>query len=112
MNPFASLAVAILLGVAGQGLLKHGAVQGATASFEDLFLKWPIILGLGTYFASAIFYIMSLRHLPLSAAFSSVSTSYVLVALIGYFFFNEPFGGKQITALALIMGGVFLMFKP
>jgi len=111
MNPFVSLGIAVLLGVVGQCLLKYGATSGVALSLENLFSKWPIILGLGTYLGSSVFYIMSLRDLPLSAAFSSVSLSYFLVAIAGYYFFNEPFGPKQVGALLLIVTGVCLMFK-
>ena len=41
--------------------------------------------------------------------FPSVSLSYAIVAVIGHWLFNEPFGWQQIAGIVLIMGGVFLV---
>ena len=52
---------------------------------------------------------MALRKIPVSVAFPSVSLSYVIVALLGHFFFKEPFGFRQVGGILLIRGGVVLI---
>jgi drug/metabolite transporter (DMT)-like permease len=44
-----------------------------------------------------------------SVAFPSVSLSYAIVAVMGHWLFNEPFGWQQIAGIVLITGGVFLV---
>jgi small multidrug resistance pump len=104
---YAALAAAILLGVAGQMLLKGGAQ--AHGWFEQLFTP-QTIFGLALYVCSALFYIVALRKIPVSVAFPSVSLSYALVALLGYYFWSEPMGLGQIAGIALICSGVLLLY--
>jgi len=107
---YACLFVAILIGVGGQLALKAGSMN--TASSVSLgFLQPYIILGLGCYFLSALFYIYSLKHIPVSVAFPCVSLSYVAVAFLAHVLWNEPFGLQHMIALAFILLGVSLLVK-
>ena len=111
MNPYFTLSLALALGVAGQITLKHGAMTHVQTSIIALFLNRVIIGGLFFYVLSASLYIYSLRNIPVSVAFSSVSISYFFVTLIAHYLWGEPFGYQQIIALILIGSGVFLMFR-
>lgn len=104
---YACLFTAILIGVVGQVSLKTGTT--ATAGFP-LFQPF-VILGLGCYFASAMFYIYSLKKIPLSVAFPCVSLSYVMVALLAHLLWNEPFGSQHMIAIGFILTGVFLLIR-
>ena len=77
----------------------------AATSFLALFS----IVGLALYGSAAFMYIFALRKIPVSVAFPSVSLSYAVVAVMGHFLFEEPFGIKQIGGIVLIMGGVMLI---
>jgi small multidrug resistance pump len=103
----AALTAAILLGVAGQVMLKLGAQ--AQGWLEQL-LKPQTAIGLALYVCSALFYIIALRKIPVSLAFPSVSLSYVLVAILGYYLWNEPIGVSQIVGIVLICSGVLLLY--
>ncbi|EKD54149.1 MAG: hypothetical protein ACD_60C00120G0019 [uncultured bacterium] len=106
---YISLFVAILIGVCGQVALKTGSTN---AGESGLFLFQPyVLLGLSCYFTSAMFYIYSLKEIPLSVAFPCVSLSYVVVALLAHFLWNEPFGLQHIMALFCILLGVFLLVR-
>src|SRR3990167_11057825 len=108
---YTSLFIAILIGIGGQLALKTGS-SAATASGQILFLLQPyVILGLSCYFTSAMFYIYSLKQIPLSVAFPCVSLSYVIVALLAHFLWNEPFGLQHMAALFFILLGVFLLVR-
>ena len=100
------LGIGILAGIAGQVLLKAGA--DAPTMVEQIF-RPSTLIGLAFYGSAAFMYIFALRKIPVSVAFPSVSLSYAIVAVLGYFLFNEPFGLKQIGGIALIMGGVVLI---
>lgn len=106
---YAALAAGILLGVAGQILLKTGAERSrdVVAQFLDPFT----IVGFGIYALAAIFYIVAIKKIPISIAFPSVSLSYVLVALAGHLLWNEPFGPAQLGGIALIAGGILLLHQ-
>jgi len=107
---YACLFTAILIGVAGQIALKTGTMN-ATSSAMLPFLQPFVILGLGCYFASALFYIFALKKIPVSVAFPCVSISYGAVALLAHLLWNEPFGSQHMIAVAFILTGVFLLVR-
>ena len=100
------LGIGILAGIAGQMLLKAGA--DAPTLVEQV-LRPSTLIGLAFYGSAAFLYIFALRKIPMTVAFPSVSLSYAIVAVLGYFLFGEPFGMKQAGGIALIMGGVILI---
>lgn len=100
------LMVAIAATVVGQGLLKAGA--GAETFLLQL-LDWRTITGIGVYGFSTMLYIAALRRIPLSVALPCTALSYLAVALIGYYAFQEPLGPQRVVALALIGTGVLIL---
>lgn len=100
------LAGAVLSGVVGQFLLKAGA--DAPDFLAQLF-RPASITGLAFYGLAAILYMLALRKLPVSVAYPAAAFSYVLVALVGYFFLNEPLGWPQITGIFMVIVGVVLI---
>ncbi|HVM78964.1 MAG TPA: EamA family transporter [Stellaceae bacterium] len=104
---YGALAAAILVGVAGQLLLKQGAVRSADqlAQFLDPFT----ISGLAVYGLAAALYIVAIKRLPVSVAFPSVALSYVLVAIAAHFLWQEPLGLAQFAGIVLIGGGILLL---
>jgi small multidrug resistance pump len=104
------LFTAILIGVCGQIAIKTGALNTASTSGIPLFQPC-VIIGLGCYFTSALFYMYSLKQIPVSVAFPCVSLSYVLVAILAHYLWNEPFGSQHMIALGFILLGVFLLVK-
>ena len=106
---YAALLAGILLGIAGQILLKTGAERsaGMLAQFLDPFT----ILGFCAYTVAAVFYIIAIKKIPISQAFPSVSASYVIVAVLGHLLWGEQLGWPQIIGLALIAGGILLLHQ-
>jgi small multidrug resistance pump len=105
---YGALAIGILTGIGGQMLLKAGA---DAPNFMAQLLRPSTIAGLALYGSAAVLYIVALRKIPVSVAFPSVSLSYAIVAVLGHFLFNEPFGLRQIGGIVLIMGGVMLLHQ-
>jgi undecaprenyl phosphate-alpha-L-ara4N flippase subunit ArnE len=106
---YLSLGVAILLGIAGQIVLKSGAV-GAASLTAQLFNPLTL-LGLVIYGLAAIAYIVALNRIPLSLAFPSVAASYAIVAVLAHILWNEPLGWPQAGGIALIAGGIILIHQ-
>jgi undecaprenyl phosphate-alpha-L-ara4N flippase subunit ArnE len=107
---YVALMIAILIGVGGQIAIKAGSLSGVQIAGIPLLQPYTI-LGLSCYFASALFYIYALKQIPVSVAFPSVSLSYIIVALIAHFLWQEPFGMQHIFAMLLILSGVFLLVR-
>lgn len=106
---YASLAAAILFGIAGQIALKAAADDSATIAAQ--FLNPLTMLGFAIYVLAALCYIVALKKIPVSLAFPSVSASYAIVAVLAHLFWGEPFGWPQIAGIALIGGGVVLIHQ-
>ena len=106
---YTSLAVGILLGIAGQIALKSGAEVSATITAQ--FLNPLTLIGLAVYFLAALCYILALKRIPVSVAFPSVAASYAVVAVLAHFLWNEPLGWRQLIGIALIGGGVLLIHQ-
>jgi small multidrug resistance pump len=106
---YLSLAVSILLGIAGQIILKSAAV-GAPSLLAQL--TSPLtIAGLAVYAAAATAYIVALNKIPVSIAFPSVAASYVIVAIIAHLLWNEPLGWAQWGGIVLIGAGITLIHQ-
>ncbi|HXC91506.1 MAG TPA: EamA family transporter [Stellaceae bacterium] len=107
MTYYASLAVSILLGIAGQIALKTAANGSPTLAAQ--FLNPMTVVGLAIYLCAALCYIVALKGIPVSLAFPSVSASYAVVAVLAHLFWGEPLGWPQIGGIVLIGGGVLLL---
>ncbi len=104
-----ALAAAVFGGICGQLLLKTGAV-GATDVWGQL-MRPASILGLACYGLSAIGYMFALQVIPVSIAFPSVATSYVIIAVLGAVMWSEPIGLPQAAGIGLICAGVVLLYR-
>ena len=106
---YLALAAAIIGGIGGQLLLKAGSV-GAESTIAQL-MRLPTLVGLAFYAVSAVLYVIALRRIPVSLAFPSVSISYAVIAVLGYFLWAEPVGWPQVAGIALICTGVVLLYR-
>ncbi|MGE0415313.1 MAG: multidrug efflux SMR transporter [Acetobacteraceae bacterium] len=101
-----TLALAIVISMAGQTLLKAGA---SAPDFVAQLFDLRTLGGLVLYGTSAILYIVALRRIPMSVALPCTAVSYIAAALIGHFSFGEPMGPTQIGAISLICVGVVML---
>jgi multidrug transporter EmrE-like cation transporter len=110
---FIFLSLSILLGAAGQILFKISSSKLETLrpNFESLVSNYQLFLGLFLYVVSALFYIISLRKIPLSVAYPSIAVSYVLVMVLSYYLFNEQISYYKMAGIILILLGVSLIWK-
>jgi multidrug transporter EmrE-like cation transporter len=116
--PYVALAVSILLNTAALIAIRAAVGRldtGAPSLSIDLLWKvlsdiWFWAGGL-SFVAGMYFWIISLKTIDLSLAYPASSISYVLIAVVSYYFFNEPITIARITGMVLVIGGVVLLFE-
>lgn len=102
------LLISIVAGAAGQIILKMGAlnqVKTGTPIYADIYS----LVGFSVYFLAAVCYVYSLRRIPLSIAFPSVSLSYFFVSLAAHFLLGESFTSANLIGLILISLGIYVI---
>ncbi|MBU6506537.1 MAG: EamA family transporter [Alphaproteobacteria bacterium] len=104
---YAALFGGILIAVCGQLLLKAG-VQGTPDIVAQITNGFTIV-GVGFYGCAAFLYLIAIRKIPLSIAYPSVAVSYVVVALVAHFFWDETLTAGKVVAVLLILAGVALL---
>jgi undecaprenyl phosphate-alpha-L-ara4N flippase subunit ArnF len=110
------LIASILLGAAGQVLMKWGLESlksGNTAvpAGMNLISAWPVAAGLASYALSSVFWLLALKRFPLSTAYPMVSLGYVLVMVISYWLFQETITMQKWFGAGFIIGGVMLIAR-
>ena len=88
----------------GQILMKGGS---GTATFNlSLFSNTNLIFGYILYIIAGLLLIIALRYGDLSLLYPIVATSYVWVALLSIYFFNEIVSSLQWLGISSIIIGV------
>jgi multidrug transporter EmrE-like cation transporter len=114
--PYILLLTSIFLGVLGQILMKWGLISpkplwNQSAPALQLISSWPVLLGLGFYGFSSIFWLMTLKRMDLSQAYPLVSIGYVLVLIAGRFLFHESIPPIRFWGIGFIIIGVFCLSR-
>lgn len=110
----------VFLNAVAQLALKQGAGRLGDISFslqnivpigmQVIFNPW-IFFGLFLYGVSVILWILALSRVEVSFAYPLLSVGYIVVAVAGYFLFNEPLSGYKILGIGFIIIGVILLSK-
>ena len=103
---------AIMIGVVGQLLLKHGMSRQPGFRFGELGVltrNLPVIGGGCCYCLSTVLYLSVLARLDLSVAYPTVSLGYVLVIIMSKILFKEPVSRSRWMAAGIICIGVVLV---
>ena len=111
-NAYGVLLVAIMIGVTGQLLLKHGMSRQPGFRFGDIGVltrNLPVLGGIGCYCLSTVLYLSVLARLELSLAYPTVSLGYVLVIVMSRVLFKEPVSLSRWLAAGIICIGVVLV---
>lgn len=116
LTEFSVFVLSLMMAVAGQFLLKLGALKLGRVTSENIIehtlsiVMTPELMGgLAFYGLSAIAYILLLTRVKLSVIAPSVALSYVFSVLIGYFVFRESIPPVRILGLGFIVCGVLLV---
>jgi len=112
VQAYSVLLVAILIGVIGQLLLKHGMLRRPAFRFGEiggLSRNLPVLGGFCCYGLSTVLYLSVLARLDLSLAYPTVSLGYVLVIIMSRVLFQEPVSPTRWVAAGIICLGVVLV---
>lgn len=117
MSQFLLLSLVIILNVCGHVFLKAGMNKIGVISPASLLNDFPrifstpfIFVGLVSYVASVAIYLVVLSKTHLSLAYPVLnSTAFVLIVLISWQVFREPFSTFKWLGVILIFLGVFLI---
>ena len=97
---------------AGQLLFKSGANQLEYSNLPEFLMgvmsSAKIICAITLYAVTVLLWIHVLKHLPLAVAYPINGSAYILVPLLGYFFFNEKGNLYTVVGCLLIFGGICL----
>jgi len=112
------LFIGILLGAAGQLLLKKGMTKQGKVSVSlrtlhkdmfNLYFHRYIILGGSLFIISLGLWTIVLSKLDLSYAYPLVSMNFVIVSLLSKAFFKEQISGYRWLCIFVILSGVILV---
>ena len=117
---FALVAVAVLLGTAGQILLKAGT--NAIGHFEftlsnvlpvglRVALEPRIMGGVTCYAVGMVVWIMALSRTDVSVAYPMLSVGFALNALLAWWLLGEGVNAQRLAGIAVIMLGVWLVAR-
>ena len=102
-NPFALLAVSIVLEVFGASMMKLS---------DGFTVPAPTLLSLAAYVVSFGIFTFALRCLPLGVAYGIWGgAGTVLTAIIGIVAWHDAFGWGTALGIALVVGGIVLLNK-
>jgi small multidrug resistance pump len=101
-----ALIFAVSISVLGESLLKAAA---SAKTFRSQLSDLRTLAGMIFYSAAALLYMIALRRIPISVAMPYTAGSYVAIAFVGRFVFNELLGFFQIAGILLIVVGICLL---
>lgn len=106
LNPYVYLSLAIILNLIGNHLFKATAISLNEPSKLTVVISF---FGFGSYFGSAILYIIALRKIPLSVAYPTIALTYPLTIVLAFFLFGEQITTVKILGALTILFGVYLI---
>ncbi len=97
---------ASVVGSFGAVFLKLGAVR-LTGIWS--LLNWRLLLGVGLYLGSSVFYGWGIKYGQISVLFPMVSLGYVWTLLWSRLFFKEAFTRQKFLGIGLVLVGVLFV---
>jgi len=97
-----------LLGSIGAAFLKAGAVA-LTRHWTSLAYNWKLLLGVGMYLLSSVFFIMGISRGELSVLYPMVSLGYICTLAWSRIFFHEKITSTKLAGVGLILVGIVMM---
>lgn len=96
----------------GQIFLKYAAnnlkLESLTTLIVSAITTWQLYIGVLIYFLAAALLIIAFKFADLSVAYPIIATSYIWVALLSRYFFNEILTSKNWLGILFILVGVSL----
>jgi multidrug transporter EmrE-like cation transporter len=109
---------AVLLGAAGQVILKRGmqiygevSVAGVWSQLIPIFKVPQVTIGFLLYALSSVLWIAVVSNVELSVAYPMVSIAYVVVFVASWLLLGEDIPPLRIAGLAVIVTGVTMISR-
>jgi drug/metabolite transporter (DMT)-like permease len=114
-NPYATIAISVVLDASAQVLLKIGAdhsiATGSVVGVAGLMSGW-VWLGIIAMVTSFGSWIYSLKFVPLSIASNLTGSVHVLVPLICWSLLGEHISPLRWMGIIMVITGVFIIARP
>ena len=120
LTSFSYLFIGVILNACAQLLLKAGPLRLGEISLApttllstllQLATNLPILGGLCLYVFSVITWIAGLSRVDVSIAYPLLSLGYVLNAIAAHYLFGEILSWQRLTAIGIILIGVYLLAR-
>jgi drug/metabolite transporter (DMT)-like permease len=115
------VAVCVLVGVVGQILMKSGMNEiGALNNFSQLtkpatllriFTNFRIIGGILCYALGLLLWLGALSNLNISFMYPLLSVGYIITAIFGQVFLNEPVTVLRWAGIIVVVIGCFMILR-
>jgi drug/metabolite transporter (DMT)-like permease len=99
--------MASVIGSFGAVFLKLGSAKINRSILS--FANPQLVLGVGLFLGSSVFYALGIKGGQLSVLYPMVSLGYIWTLLWSRLFFHEPFTRQKFMGLGLILLGVFFV---
>jgi len=114
-----AIIIAIIVGVAGQILIKNALNSiekldfstGAVSTYIRIFSEPYVMIGAATYIISIFFWIYGLSKVDLSYAYPFLALSYVLILVGSWYFLGESISTLRIIGVLIICAGVLIVAR-
>jgi len=97
-----------VIGSFGAVFLKFGALA-LGRHWSTWILNWKLVVGVGAYLLSSVFFVMGVSRGELSVLYPMVSLGYICTLIWSRMFFNERLTASKLAGVALILGGIVLL---
>lgn len=77
--------------------------------FFTLIKNYKLYLGIALYALSSVFWLLGIKGLSLTKAYSMLSLNYILILLYGHYQLGETVTITRVIAVMMIIGGVVIM---
>lgn len=109
--PYFLLAVcSVCIASFSQVLLKKGAGGSHTSKLAE-YLNAYVIIGYGMLFISMVLTIIAYKQLSFLSVPVVEALGYVLVPLLGSFFFREKITGRKVLGILFILAGIMSYYS-
>ena len=103
------LAFSIITLCTGQLLLKKSALMIAQLPHPFYLIFKPLfLLALVSYGLSMLSWLHVLQYMPMGRAYMFVSSAFIILPILSYYFFGEELNARFFVGALFIMGGVIL----
>ena len=120
LTPFLIVLGSVVLTAFAQLSLKVASGRFADAAPDQSFLQGllmqllhPLTMAaLAAYVGSTLLWLVALRALPLSVAYTFSGVTIIVVAVMGVVLLGETLVARQIAGIALVITGALMVAKP